>query len=242
MSETGEAKTASEGAIDLGRAFPAAVVVEQGRVGAVDGALTPEEETAVARAVPKRREEFRTGRLLARRALARLGRPAPSLPMGAARGPVWPAGVIGSIAHAGGRCVVAVATTDQVRALGLDFEPYPNATWDPSLADSVLADEERAAAARADAADRADLAGVPTALVTFCAKESIYKALQPIVGTGFGFQDVALRFDEGARSFRGRLAAAASATLAPLGPLLARLEGRFQTHGGVVLASCWLPA
>jgi 4'-phosphopantetheinyl transferase EntD len=215
--------------------FPAGVVVDGAAVGSLAGALAPEEEGAVARAVPGRREEFRTGRLCARRALARLGGPVSPLPVGPARAPIWPAGVVGTIAHAGGACLAAVAWRRAFAGIGLDLERA--GAWDEALAESVLTPAE---AARLRG--HPTLVGVPAALAVFCAKESLYKAVQPGAGVLFGFQDVELVL-EAAQAFRARPSeAAAPALSAVLERPLAAVEGRLALRDGHLLAAAWLPA
>ncbi|GDY78421.1 hypothetical protein SAV31267_079060 [Streptomyces avermitilis] len=77
--------------------LPAAVVAVEahGDEAAVDGALYPEEQAVIARAVEKRRREFTAVRVCARRAMEKLGvPPQPVLPGSAApRGgrPGWSA-------------------------------------------------------------------------------------------------------------------------------------------------------
>lgn len=86
------------------------------------GQLYAEERALVEDAVAKRRREFATGRVLARRAMAALGiAPAPILrdPQGA---PVWSDGYVGSISHSAGLAAVVVARSEVVRGLGVDVE------------------------------------------------------------------------------------------------------------------------
>ena len=55
------------------------------------GDLFPEEAASVARAVAKRTEEFRRGRVCARRALSELGVPPSAIPVGVSSGSSSPA-------------------------------------------------------------------------------------------------------------------------------------------------------
>ena len=101
---------------------PAVAVVET--FGDLPGAtLFPEEEAAIARAVPKRRREFATGRGCARAALNRLGEPPVPILRGPQGAPLWPAGVVGSITHCDGYRAAAVARTSDIATVGLDAEP-----------------------------------------------------------------------------------------------------------------------
>lgn len=82
-------------------------------------ALWPEEQSAVAGAVPARLAEFVAGRTAARRVLDTLGQPSVGLPMGPDRAAIWPKDIAGSIAHAGD---YAVAVGRRGLPLGVDLE------------------------------------------------------------------------------------------------------------------------
>lgn len=95
----------------------------------VECTLFPQEEAAVARAVPKRRQEFATGRNCARKALAKLNVGAGAIVPGPNREPMWPSGIVGSITHCEGYCAAAVALSASVRTIGIDAElnePLPD--------------------------------------------------------------------------------------------------------------------
>ncbi len=146
--------------------------------------LFPEEERTVAGAVSSRRAEFAAGRAAARRALLGLGIAAAPIPSGARRAPVWPAGAVGSISHAGERAVAAVARASDAVALGIDLE----------LARPLAPEVERLVVHREDRLGARPLAST----VAFSAKESVYKALFPAAGWLLEFADVALELlDDG---------------------------------------------
>lgn len=111
-----------QGGTDWAGLLPASVVV-----AAVDhdlsGTLTDEERAVIARAVPARRTEFRTGRVLARRALTAIGAPATSLPVHRSGAPRWPDGVVGTITHCPGVRACAVARRDEHVGIGIDATP-----------------------------------------------------------------------------------------------------------------------
>lgn len=136
------------------------------------------EREVVAGAVAKRVAEFATGRVLARRALARLGMPPAALPARADRAPEWPPGVVGTLAHTDELCVAACAHAAAFAAIGLDLEP--DRPLDPELLDQVLRPEERATLAPRDA------------LAAFCAKEAVYKCQHRLSGRMLEFHDVHL--------------------------------------------------
>jgi 4'-phosphopantetheinyl transferase EntD len=89
----------------------------------LSGPLADEERVAIARAVPSRRAEFRTGRLLARRALTAIGAPVTTLPVGRSGAPRWPEGVVGTITHCPGLRACAVARRDDHAGIGIDATP-----------------------------------------------------------------------------------------------------------------------
>ena len=148
--------------------------------------LLPEERGAVTRAVEKRVREFATGRVLARRALGRLGRPSEAIPAAEDRSPAWPPGVVGSITHTHGLCVVACTTPARVRAIGVDVERLRDLR--DGLEERILRPEERA--------ERV----LPT-LAYFCAKEALYKCQYPLTSRFLEFQDVRVRFDDEGAGF-----------------------------------------
>lgn len=135
------------------------------------------------RAVPKRRYELAAGRRLARRLLGAKR----SIGATDRRAPIWPAGVFGSIAHAGQVCVVVV--TEEARSVGVDVEPYtPLAERTEGV---VLRDEERAALPH-------DASRGLLAKRIFCAKEAFFKAQWPLTEAWIGFRAARVTLD-GAR-------------------------------------------
>jgi 4'-phosphopantetheinyl transferase EntD len=139
---------------------------------------------AIEGAVAKRRQEFAAGRECARAALFSLGHPPGcALPVGPGGAPVWPAGFAGSISHAEGRCVAAVAPTSIFRSIGVDIEadrPLP-----PEVVPLVVAP--------------AELRDLPTGhnweTVIFSAKEAVFKAWFPLTGRWLGFEEARVRLD-----------------------------------------------
>jgi 4'-phosphopantetheinyl transferase EntD len=147
--------------------------------------LLPEEQQFLARAVPKRVHEFAGGRACARAALAQLGFNGVALPVGAARAPVWPPGTTGSITHTGGFCAAVVATTTQMRALGLDVEVADSVK--PHLWRRICSPEELATLQSADPEG-----AIAAATLLFSAKEAFYKCQHFLTGQWLGFSDVSI--------------------------------------------------
>lgn len=183
---------------------------------------------AIQRAVPKRKAEFLAGRLAARWACDAAGYPEPAeIRIGDLRAPVWPAGWRGSITH----CFPAPG---QGVALAMAFPAIPNGSessihagidaelvMDPHyvrmLAESALTSSERALVLASRDMD-ADV------LVTllFSAKESLFKALAPVVGHYFDFSAMQwLGFDQAWLRFRATQ---------PLGRQVVRADDEFWVH------------
>jgi 4'-phosphopantetheinyl transferase EntD len=164
-----------------------------------DEPLFPQEEAAIAKAVDKRRREFRTVRGCARTALARFGLPRPVLVPAASGAVSWPPGIIGSMTHCAGYRAAAVARVDDVLSLGVDAEPHA------ALPDGVL-DSVALPAERAQLGDlRRGASGVCWDRLLFSGKESVYKAWYPMTGRWLGFEDALLTIDPLRRTFRARL-------------------------------------
>jgi len=138
---------------------------------------------SIQRSVAKRQAEFLAGRLCARAALQQLEGLSLSPAIGEDRAPVWPAHISGSITHSPGRAAAIVAQKCHWRGLGMDMENLLNAERAERLAGEILTPPElqRMAAGRRD-----QLALWVT--LTFSVKESLFKALYPIVQQRFYFE------------------------------------------------------
>ncbi|WIB75839.1 4'-phosphopantetheinyl transferase superfamily protein [Curtobacterium sp. MCPF17_002] len=128
--------------------------------------LFEQEEMTLAQAAPDRLAEFRTARSCAREALRILGEPKTSIPVGADRAPVWPAGIVGSITHCVGYRAAVVAKGEHVLAVGVDAEP--DAPLPPGIAEATFTAGETAAT-------RGLPAGANWDRLLFSAKEAIFK-------------------------------------------------------------------
>lgn len=157
-----------------------------------DGWLYEEEERALGRVAEVRRREFVTGRGCARRALAELGAVAGPVGRGAAREPIWPAGVVGSITHCRGYAAAAVAWAASYRSVGIDAEP--NEALDGGVLAQIASEAERGHIARLGGAVCWDR-------LLFSAKESLYKAWYPLAGRWLGFEDARVSFEPAAQRF-----------------------------------------
>lgn len=138
----------------------------------------------LATAIAKRRGEFLAGRLCAREAL-RAATGHDEVPgIAETRAPCWPAGTVGSITHSAGFAAALAAPARHWRGLGLDAETPMPAARATRLAPQILTPRER------DWRDRlpAEAQALFTTLAFSC-KESLFKALFPLVQRRFYFQD-----------------------------------------------------
>ena len=152
--------------------------------------LLPEEAAYASSVVRSRALEFATGRMVARRALGRIGVPHCEIPR-RGRLPVWPPSAIGSIAHTRTLAAAIVGPATGHDGIGIDVEHRTAVS--PEVADRVLT-----------SAERAWLPAPEWRTMVFSGKEAIYKAVYPLTGEFLGFRDVGLDIDAEVGEFRGR--------------------------------------
>jgi enterobactin synthetase component D len=141
----------------------------------------------LAEAVPMRRAAHLAGRICAREALRAAGAAEHMVGRDRSGAPIWPAGYLGSITHAGQLAAAAVIRADACRGLGLDYEICMTGEVAEEISDLVLRPADRKGIAA--------LAGVSFeggATLVFSLKESLYKAIAPSLGTFTGFEDAEL--------------------------------------------------
>lgn len=142
---------------------------------------------APVRGVAKRQTEYLAGRLCAREAL-RLVTGEPRVPaVGEDRAPVWPSSVCGSISHGSGLAAAIVADRTRWQGVGLDIEQPLSTERAARLAKEILTPREMHRAATANPQQQARQVSL-----TFSLKESLFKALYPLVLTRFYFEDAEL--------------------------------------------------
>ena len=145
-------------------------------------ALMPQEAHAFASSVVEVRRASGAARIVARALLAQLGHPECVLPKAASGAPIWPAGVIGSLAHDSRVAIAAVGRRRDVGALGIDVEP---AEFLPSeLLELVATPQERERIGDDPYHGR----------LLFAAKEAVYKAVYPLDRTFLDHHDVQVNF------------------------------------------------
>lgn len=153
-----------------------------------DNRLFPDELQHIARAVEKRRAEFGTARVCARRALAQLGLEPCSLVPNRDRSPRWPPGIKGSISHTKNCCAVVVTGAPDVIGLGIDIEE--DAPLLAELMPMICTPEERLWISTFGRDSRGWLAKL-----IFSAKEAFYKCQYDVTRTLIDFQEVQLSID-----------------------------------------------
>jgi 4'-phosphopantetheinyl transferase EntD len=147
-------------------------------------ALLEDEAPAFAASVVKVRRASGAARIVARQLLTQLGHPCCALPKGPAGAPMWPAALVGSLAHDARVAVAAVAMRADVGALGIDVEPAE--FLPPELLDLVATPQERL-----------NLADDPCrGRLLFVAKEAVYKAVHPLDQTFLEHHDVEINLAE----------------------------------------------
>jgi 4'-phosphopantetheinyl transferase EntD len=131
-------------------------------------ALMPDEALSFSSSVVQVRRASGAARIVARDLLGRLGFAPRPLPKARSGAPIWPAGIVGSLAHDPRVAVAAVARTDDFVALGIDVEPAEVLPAD--TLDLVATPQERQGIADDPYRGR----------LLFAAKEAVYKAVYPI--------------------------------------------------------------
>ncbi|MBO4256143.1 4'-phosphopantetheinyl transferase family protein [Streptomyces griseorubiginosus] len=216
---------------------PVVAVEAFGDEEARGAALYPEEEQLVARAVDKRRREFTSVRVCARRAMEKLGVPPGPVLSGECGAPVWPDGLTGTMTHCDGYRAAALARTPDLASLGIDAEPHGQ------LPDGVF---ESIALPTEQHRHRGLRAARPTVhwdRLLFSAKESVYKAWFPLTHARLNFSESDVEFfTEPGHGGRGRFHAR---LLAP-GPKvdgvrLSAFEGRWLVGKGLMLTVVTVP-
>lgn len=134
-------------------------------------------------AISKRRIEFLAGRYCAQEALKKFGiETKSSLPVGQNRAPKWPDGYIGSITHTHNYAAAVVAKSSEWQSIGLDSEVVVEQSK-PALINHVCVLDEFEIIC-----EQTNLPHTEVFTFIFSAKESLFKALNPISKTFFGFQ------------------------------------------------------
>ncbi len=195
-----------------------------------DGLLRAERDSLRA-ASHGRLCEFAAGRRAARRILRNLGFDDPTVLRKQGGPPEWPAGVVGSISHAG-RVAAAIGTRRSSAAVswGLDLEPFE--PLEESIWATVLTGREQTVLGCL-----AEDARGTTALAYFSAKESTYKCQYPLTGAFLEFDDVDVDLDRDTGCFRASVSVPGRPPGEPL-----TFAGRLGVANGLVAAVVRAPS
>lgn len=186
--------------------------------------LFPEEIEAAERMAPVRLRSYRHGRSCARRALNDLQSREVGIPMGSAREPVWPDGIVGSISHCDDIAVAVVAGADHYAGIGIDIE----------ACGGLESDLARLIATPGEISDF-NLKSQPNdGRLLFAVKESIYKCIWPGLRRFVDFQEVVVRLETDSGLFTARASDVADVQLTKV---LAPLQGRAQNIDDYVIAA-----
>ena len=137
---------------------------------------------SIKRSVLKRQAEYLAGRVVADLAIKNLHLSSSVVSIGLSREPVWPKPVVGSISHTANTACAVVAMKDSVRSVGVDIESYicPKVLKD---IEHTIFDLSEVSLLKSSEIEDYSIA----ATVAFSAKESLFKALFPLVHHYFGF-------------------------------------------------------
>ena len=155
--------------------LPKELLLELGLIKDNQGMLSEDELIFEAKLSEHRKTEFRAGRCLARVAAEKLHHKDINLPASKEGYPIWPDGLLGSISHKGK--VAGVLLSNNMTYLGIGFDLEKNEKLDQSIWPSFASEREiqnRLAL---------DIHPETYANMLFSLKESIFKALSPILGT-----------------------------------------------------------
>jgi 4'-phosphopantetheinyl transferase EntD len=180
-------------AID-GMAVPGVLVAHRVIASGDELALMPEELAALSTSVTKVRRASGAARIVARELLRTFGLTERPVPKSSSGAPVWPSGIVGSLAHDSEIAVAAIARRKEYLSLGVDVEPAE--ALEPGLLDLI-----------ASASERDQIRDDPcNARLLFAVKEAVYKAVHPLEGEFLEHHDVEVDLASGMAKVRnGRL-------------------------------------
>lgn len=146
-------------------------------------ALRDDEAASMTSVGIERRRASGAGRRLARGLMAQLGYGGSPIPRSASGAPVWPAGLVGSMAHDERVAVAAVGLRRDFSAVGIDVEPA--VALPPDMRELVATPRELRV-----------IAGDPLrGKLFFAIKEAVYKAVYPLDQVFLEFHDIEADLD-----------------------------------------------
>jgi 4'-phosphopantetheinyl transferase EntD len=148
-------------------------------------ALLPEEFAAFATSVDKVRRASGAARIVARDLLNRFGHHNRAIVKSGSGAPIWPNGIVGSLAHDAEIAMAAIAERRNYASLGVDVEPAD--PLDPDLLDLIASRTEMLQIHLDPCRGR----------LLFAVKEAVYKAVYPLDGIFLDHHDVEVNFNRG---------------------------------------------
>lgn len=131
-----------------------------------------------------RKQEFIAGRFCAVQAAKNIGYELNHLPSAATREPMWPEGLKGSITHSKQLAIGCVSLSDDLESIGIDAEEKIKSGLGREV-EKVIANEDELGLLKLKEPEDG-------LTILFSAKESLYKALFPIVRSFIDFKEVVL--------------------------------------------------
>ena len=140
------------------------------------------EPTHIKNSVVKRRADFLAGRITAMLSLEKIGIKNTNVSVGNNRMPIFPEGCVGSITHTCERAFVAVSKKENISLIGIDCEFFFPSLLARNISLEILLDSE------IKNFNKMKISFSLYCTIVFSAKESLFKALYPVVGAFFGFK------------------------------------------------------
>ncbi|NRA59572.1 MAG: 4'-phosphopantetheinyl transferase superfamily protein [Psychrobium sp.] len=136
---------------------------------------------SLSKAIIKRKSEYLAGRYCAKKALEKVNIYNVNIMPDNDRCPLWPSHVLGSITHTKDHAFSAVASKNNYKYLGIDFEEFMSPITATSIYSRIINNAEYCLIAKNN------LSFSKAVTLIFSAKESLFKALFPYVGEYFDF-------------------------------------------------------
>lgn len=152
--------------------------------------LFAEEFAVIQDSIPRRQREFASGRRAAHEALSMMGAK-PTAVGSASKKPLWPSGIVGSIAHS--RSLVAAVVCEEAELAGIGVDVVLRKSVSQKVAQRISLPAEQGGLSAFDHDDRGS--------VIFGMKEAIYKAANPVTDEYLGFKEVRVQHDSVAGTF-----------------------------------------
>ena len=148
-------------------------------------ALLPEELAAFASSVTKVRRASGAARIVARQLMSRFGRAPQAIRRSTNGAPMWPEGIVGSLAHDDRVAIAAMADRTRFQSIGIDIEP----------AEVIRSDLLHIIAKPAEWSQA--LADPYGGRLLFAIKEAVYKAVYPLDGRFLDHHDIEVSLSNG---------------------------------------------